>query len=316
MSKPVLFVTGLGSELHRAENMKCLYDAYPGEKKFVSINDGSYSKEAYTGKYSLIVIDIFPTEHPMKTIMMWHSIQGGKYIGLDERRTYYHESYARFIDAIITAGYGGSEMFHRCTKVPMERIFDLGMPRTDRYKRKRKGDGHTALAEKRAYLFAPTYRGFNDSPPPMIDWEWLDEHLTDDEILAVKPHPYDGFRTGVEGCRHIIEIPRMEASVNYLYDADVVITDYSSIIFDGYLLKKPAVLFEKDMNYHRTRGMYLPYPDGYCSRLARNERELLEHLRSAKRLRTAERKCLDYVADACDGHSIERICAFIDEMKG
>jgi len=32
MSKPVLFVSGLGKELERVENLKVLYDAYDGEK--------------------------------------------------------------------------------------------------------------------------------------------------------------------------------------------------------------------------------------------------------------------------------------------
>jgi hypothetical protein len=86
-------------------------------------------------------------------------------------------------------------------------------------------------------------------------------------------------------------------------------------MFDAYLLKKPVVLFEKNPGYVKTRGMYLKYPYGYCSRYATSEQTLLWHLREAKRLRTAEKKCIDYVADACDGHSCERICQFIDEIK-
>ena len=106
----------------------------------------------------------------------------------------------------------------------------------------------------------------------------------------------------------------MEPSVNYLYDADVVITDYSSIIFDGYLLKKPAVIFEKERGYVFKRGMYLDYPFGYCSRYARTEEALLNHLRDATRMTSVEKKCIQKIADACDGHSCERICELIHEM--
>lgn len=312
----VLFVTGLGKEKDRAENMKVLYEYYNGEKKFMSMKDMDYRFALNSGKYSLMVIDIFPTEHHMKTIMMWHSIQGGKYIGLDENGTYYSPVYEKNIDAIITAGFGGSILFHRCTGVPMTKIYDLGMPRTDRYKRKKKGAGGTKYAEKkRVYLFAPTFRTWRETPMPMIDWDWLDSQLTDDEVLLVKSHPY-GIDMNAGDCRHIIEIPKMLPSVNYLYDCDVVITDYSSIMFDAYLLKKPVVLFEKNPGYVKTRGMYLRYPDEYCSRYATNEAELLEEIRNAKHLRTAEKKCIDYLADACNGHSCERISRFIDEMKG
>ena len=37
--KPVLFATGLGKDLNRAENIRVLYDAYDGEKAFVSTHD-------------------------------------------------------------------------------------------------------------------------------------------------------------------------------------------------------------------------------------------------------------------------------------
>ena len=52
----------------------------------------------------------------------------------------------------------------------------------------------------------------------------------------------------------------------------------------------------------------------FCSRYATNEQELLEQIRSAKTLRTAEKRCLAYVADACDGHSCERILELRKEM--
>jgi hypothetical protein len=38
-------------------------------------------------------------------------------------------------------------------------------------------------------------------------------------------------------------------------------------------------------------------------------------MRSAKGLRTAEKKCIEYVADACDGNSCKRIIELIEEMN-
>ena len=87
MSKPVLFVTGLGREVERAENLMALYEAYDGEKDICFLANPKYHVDAKKGKYGAIVIDIFPTEHYAPTIMCWHSIQGGKYIGLDESGT-------------------------------------------------------------------------------------------------------------------------------------------------------------------------------------------------------------------------------------
>ena len=314
--KPVLFATVLGKSLDRCENLKAIYDAYQGEKKFVSTHNSDFHPEVKSGKYDLMVIDAFPTVSPGKTIMIWHAIQGGKYIGLDEKHTYYRKEYADLIDRIVVAGGGGIDMFNRCTGVPRERILDLGMPRTDRYKRKKKGDGHTEFADKRMYLFAPTFRNFGETPFPVIDWQKIDNSLTDNEVFVVKCHPYGNYAYDLDRYKHIVEVDCMSPSVNYLYDCDVLITDYSSIMFDAYLLKKPVVLFEKNPGYVQTRGMYLKYPDGYCSRYATTEDELIKQMKLANGLRTAEKRCLNYVADACDGHSCERILELIDEMNG
>ena len=313
MSKPILFMTGLGDNLSRAENLATLYEAYPGEKNFVSMTPDTVN-EAMSGRYAPTVIDIFPTFRTGNTIMIWHAIQGGKLIGFGQPGTYMKPEMTPYIDWIVAAGPGGVEMFHQCTGVAKDRILPLGMPRTDRYIGKKKGDGHTELAGKRAYLYVPTFRGKNDPPLPAIEWEWLDRQLTDDELLIVKPHPY-GKKFNLDCCRHIREAARMEPSVHYLMDCDVVITDYSSIMFDGYLLNKPCVLFEKERGYLKTRGMYMRYPEKYSPRYARNEPELLEQIRSARGLTETEKKCREYVAGNCDGHSIERIIQLIGEVK-
>ncbi len=66
--------------------------------------------------------------------------------------------------------------------------------------------------------------------------------------------------------KHIIEISSTEPSTPYLIDCDVVITDYSSVIFDGYLLGKPAILYSPNTDYVNKRGMYMKYPTKYSLR--------------------------------------------------
>lgn len=314
MARAVLFVTGLGKELKRAENMYTLYKAYQGEKTYISSHDDKFIQQVNSGKYDLMVIDVFPTVKPKKAIMIWHAIQGGKYIGLDQRGTYYREEYAELMDYIITAGRGGIDMFNRCTHVPKDRIIPLGMPRTDRYFYKEKINRIPLFGAKRVYLFAPTFRNWREGKFPDIDWGMIDRQLNDDELMIVKAHPY-GTQFFIRGCSHIISADKMEPCANFLECSDVIITDYSSIMFDAYLLDKPVVLFEKEQGYVRERGMYLQYPGGYCSRYTTNETDLVNSIREANGLTETERECINYVADACDGNSCERICNFIDNVN-
>ena len=312
--KPVLFVTGLGKDLNRAENMRALYDAYQGEKHFMSTHNPEYGNVLGSGYFGLQVIDVFPTVRGPKTIMVWHAIMGGKYIGLDQRGTYYRPDMADLMDYIVVPGRGGIDMFHQCTGVPKDRILNLGMPRTDRYFRERP-ERKKEFKEKRVYFFVPTFRGMNDTRMPEIDWRKIDDLLTDDEIFLVKPHPY-GKPFDIMWTKHVFQANKMEPSVNYLNDADVVITDYSSIIFDGWLMGKPAVLFEKEQGYVQNRGMYLKYPDQYSPRYATKEEGMIILAREARHMMKTEQDCLDYVADMCDGHSCERICKLIEEVNG
>ena len=299
----------------RAENIRTLYEAYDGKKNFVQVNGCRRHEAIRCGNYNLMVIDEFPTESPGKCIMVWHAIQGGKTIGIDQPNPYYAEWQKHLMDFIVTSGHGAVPMFARCSGLPEEKVLPLGMPRTDAYIGKQKGDGRTVLAGKRSWLYVPTFRSGRETPFPEIDWEWIDSQLTDDEMIAVKAHTMTGsLRIGQY--RHIVEIPSEEPSAPYLYDCDAVISDYSSIIFDGYLLGKPAVLFEKVKGYTETRGMYLQYPDQYCSRYCTNEHDLLETLRSANGLNETELECLRLVADACDGNATERICQLIHSMAG
>lgn len=315
MSKPVLFVTGLGKDKARAENMMELYQAYPGEKVYISGHDPNATSIIRSGKYDLMVIDVFPTVKPKKAIMIWHAIQGGKYIGLDQKGTYYRTEMAKLMDYIIVAGQAGVDMFERCTGVDRDRILPLGMPRTDRYFREEKLDPIPWLEDKVVYLFAPTFRSAGDPQMPEINWNEIDSQLTDGEIFLVKAHPY-GREFNIGNCRHIRQVNTMEPTYKYLLVADVVITDYSSIIFDASLLGKPTVLFEKTKGYVQQRGMYLYYPYGYSSRYAENEKDLIFEIRMTNGCLTLmERENKLYVSGMCDGYSCKRISRFIMEVN-
>lgn len=298
--------------LTRAENISAVYNAYQGEKCFIRVNPYA-GNPALCEPALLRVTDEFPKVSPGKCIYIGHGVSGGKLVGIDQPFPYHRAMYADLITAMLATSEEMIPIVAQQSAVPIERVYALGLPRTDAYIGKAKGDGGTTLAGKRAYLYCPTYRTKEEMPYPEIDWDGMDTALTDGEILAVKPHMVQKHILKKE-YRHIIELSSEEPTAPYLIDCDVLITDYSSILLDAHILRKPVVLFTKEDSYLEKRGMYLPYPYGYASRHVSTEADLIDCIRTAEGQGPEDLKCLKTTASKCDGHATERVIDLINRL--
>ena len=306
--KPVLFTSN--KPLERAENINAVISAFDGDKVFIHTNPWKPNPDLGSNRFSVRVCDEFIGASPGKAIMIGHGVAGGKTYGLDQPHPYHRRENAKLLTYVVTTSTDMIPLVAKQSGVPEDRVLALGMPRTDKYFGVRKGDGRTGVGNKRLYLFAPTFRAKEDPPYPVIDYDWIDENLTDGEIFAVKAHMVTK-KLLKKRYRHIVELSAGEPSAPYLIDCDVLITDYSSILFDAHILGKSVVLFEKNKGYLESRGMYLPYPHGYASRYCENEADLIEAIRDDSGPRREDLECLRLTASACDGHSTERVCDLI-----
>ena len=295
----------------RAENITALYNAYQGEKKFIQLDWWRHSPEIAGA--DLMVTDEIPAESPGKVIFIQHGMTGSKYYGLDQPRAYATREQTSLITYAITQSEASISLMAKQLALPENRILALGMPRTDQYYGAHKGDGRTGYADKIVYLYAPTYRQRQEEASVSVDFDALDMMLSDDEVLLVKPHMLTP-RIISGYYRHIMEVSNKEPSTPYLMDCDALITDYSSIMFDAYVMRRPVVLFSKDNGYLKSRGMYYRYPSDYSGYFADNERDLIKTARAAL-WSDDDDKRREFFASKCDGHSIERIIKLIDEVK-
>lgn len=303
--------------LERAENIKAVYDAYTGPKRFAQLDIRRIHPALYDSRTRVMVTDEIPAKAPEKCIFIGHGCSCGKYYGLDQRWRYATKQQTNLMTHIVCTSLkdevikSTAQMF----QVPEDRVYPLGMPRTDQYFWKKKGDGGTFMAGKKAYLYVPTFRTHEELPYFPVDWQAIDDALGDNEVFVVKRHMLDGGRL-TKDYKHIVEISRDEPSANYLIDADVVITDYSSIIMDAQLLGKPVVLFAKDADrYLSIRGMYRPYPEGYSGRYAQTEADLMRHIRDALGGITFEEfQCRFQTCNMCDGSATKRVIRLIERV--
>lgn len=319
-----LFVSAL--PLGRCKSTTRIWEMYDGGKAFRCGIDGMRTAER--DGFSVVVCDSLPAyidgKSKCKSVNLGHGLTGGKLYALDEGDHPWVDKRALAqIDYAVATSEAGVPIVSRQLGVPEERVLPLGMARTDAYFE----DGErfeTAFGEPigRMYLYCPTLRGDADKGHlPRIDWAKVDRLLDDGEFLVVKRHHLTRHEItrgyDIRNMR-VMELPFEESTEKLLRTCDVLVTDYSSTMFDAYMLGKPVVLLTDDMReYLAGRGMYHPYPGFYSSRslvAEGNEERLVEMLREAASsgMGDVERACVEEVAGACDGHSTERICELIE----
>ena len=86
----------------------------------------------------------------------------------------------------------------------------------------------------------------------------LDERLGDNQRLYVNFHPIVADSVRLDSYRHIVPFPEGIDKYEFLNSTDALITDYSSVMFDYSITRKPVILFMYDYEqYMYDRGMYL-----------------------------------------------------------
>ena len=118
-------------------------------------------------------------------------------------------------------------------------------------------------ADARVVLYAPTFRQDNRNADVAVttpfDVGELFAGLADDHLyLLLRPHYLNRIRVPSAVRHQTLDVAKVE-DVNLLYvAADILVTDYSSVMFDFALLRKPIVYYTYDYaEYLSTRGTYL-----------------------------------------------------------
>ncbi|MEG0731815.1 MAG: bifunctional glycosyltransferase family 2 protein/CDP-glycerol:glycerophosphate glycerophosphotransferase [Vagococcus sp.] len=134
--------------------------------------------------------------------------------------------------------------------------------------------------DKKVILYAPTFRntgGFNLE----LDLEKMKEQLSDEYVLLVRLHYFVSKNLDLEGVSDfVINVCDYPDAQELLLITDVLISDYSSIMFDYANLNKPIILFTYDLEYYRDilRGMYTDLEKGAPGKLCRTTQEVVDSL--------------------------------------
>ena len=100
---------------------------------------------------------------------------------------------------------------------------------------------------RKVILYLPTYRDSGESYMNM-DWDRLDELMESiGATFFLKTHPVDRLKNEIN-CSNVHQLPQLIDVYDLLPRTDILISDYSSIIFDYMLLERPIIYYTPDLD--------------------------------------------------------------------
>lgn len=205
-------------------------------------------------------------------------------------------------------------------------VYATGIPRTDvffdkDYAASMKSDllsEHPLLNGKKLMIFAPTFRGNGKHsahyPQDSVDFDRLAEFCRNNGWVAIfKMHPFVNNFTVPEKYNDVFLDMRSHREINdLLFCADLLITDYSSVIYEASLLDIGMLFYVFDLEeYTASRDFYEPFERYLAGKSALNFDELLGALESGEFDKEKALAFRAYSMDACDGSASERVARLI-----
>lgn len=267
-------------------------------------------------------------------VQVWHACGAFKKFGYSvlDKGFGADEAYVRSIpihanyDLCLVSAARFAPYYAEAFRAPVERFSSAyGIPRTDLFfdqvrAERTAGDVRRryALPEgRRVVLYAPTFRGERITvarDPTDLDLGTLKELLADDHVVLLRSHPFVRAKAAADPALHgfVIDASDWPDMNELMLVSDILVTDYSSAMYEFALLGRPIAFFAPDhAAYEAERGFYLDYPADLPGRVFESSADLAAYLRAgAFDLERVRRFAADSF-DVADGRATRR---FVDEV--
>ena len=285
--------------------------------------------------YTPILNDIWALKR-CKLIQLWHACGAFKTFGFSRigkdggglQTAVNHRNY----DYAIVSSSEVRRFYAEGFGIDIERVKALGIPRTDVFFKEEYQitvqekfyEKYPVLRDKKIILFAPTFRGNGAEsayyPFERFHVETLLEELSEEYVIIIKHHPFvSGQHPVPEKIQGRVLDLSKESEINeLLFITDVLITDYSSVIFEAALLNVPMLFYAFDLEeYTAHRDFYYPFRDFVPGTIVRNMDQIKECVKqnnySLEKVEIFKHRFFDNP----DGKASERVAAFmLDLLQG
>lgn len=293
-------------------------------------DEKTIAREMAASKFILVddfepIVYVLTLREGQHLVQVWHAMGAFKKFGYSRKSANKNSlTHKNYTEAIVSSAEI-KDIYAEAFGIDVSRIKPVGVPRTDAlfdkaYIEKTKArlyEREPKLCGKRICLFAPTFRGDNVNngyyPEEFLNVENFARELGDDWAVILKYHPF------------IKNIPSIPESVNNVFDftdereindilfiTDVLVTDYSSVIFENAIVGNPSVLYAPDLSdYDGERGFYYDYNAYSCGQVVDKESDLASAVKNAGENTEKLELFKKRFVSCCDGKSSQR---FVKEI--
>ena len=287
----------------------------------------------------IILEDFYPQLHSIqkrsetKIVQLWHACGAFKTFGLTRmgkqggapQTSMNHRNY----DLVPVSSDTVRDIYAEAFGISGSKVQALGVPRTDLlfdwdYEEKKREElygKYPILKENRVILFAPTFRGDGNKdayyPLEAFDVNHFMERQPEDTVLILKNHPFvkQKFTVDAQWQDRVLDLSGEEHINDLMLISNLLITDYSSSVFEAAILELPMLFYAFDeKEYMDSRDFYFDYSqftpgpvvtdfEALCEESA----AMLQNIVSANE-QADLKKFRETFLNTVDGCSIERIC--------
>lgn len=318
------------------KNAKVLFWLIPGKTKHMTYR--AMCSLAYKlARSKVVVVDDFTpilnevwVMEKRTLIQLWHACGAFKTFGFTrvgkDGGPNQTSTNHRYYDYAIVSSTEISRFYAEGFGISERNVKALGVPRTDDFFKKEYMDeikeklynDYPQLKGKKIVLFAPTFRG-NGAGTAHFPFEKFDakkvlEQLGDEYAIIIKHHPFVEMKHPVdESVKDRVLDLSTESEINdLLFITDLLITDYSSVIFEASLLDIPMLFYAFDLeDYVVNRDFYYPFKNFVPGKIVRNMEQICKAITNEDyeldKVKTFKHRFFDHL----DGKSSERVAEFI-----
>lgn len=340
--RPGTVILADGHSKARPQRMNCLFEAlekngYEVTEWYRDFQDMSYGRallsmlqfmKLYAAANFVVISDNFlPAASCRKrrktwVIQLWHGCGAFKKFGYDTEDDIpkdYVGNVFRNYDLVPVSGPASVPAFSSAMRLKKGVCRPMGVSATDPYF----DEAYTLACREEFYaccpeargkkvlLWAPTFRGNPQSPsvPGISGMEALGSQLGEEWFVIIKYHPH----MEEKGYVSTVSLP----GEKLLPVTDLLVTDYSSIVFNYSIYLRPMIFFAPDLkDYMDKRGFYLDYRT-LPGRIVEREEELPGAVRSSLEQFDPEpvRQFREKYMGGCDGRATKRLIRWMDKRK-